>query len=294
MCEKFNNLKLSLTSSMTKIGMAGDNRSKSDVNVFLKSKKVPSEFPTVDLSCKRNDSLLHESFSKPRLPDRDSKRLDVFGRRRHYGSSLFSNGPNIEQQSQKALEQSVLEVEYDDDSETSSAPLTESKNMKRAIDATLNSESGSIRRSAMIHLAEDVFKPLKNKNDGEAMTFPTTMTSREAAAILETMCRDMLCEVKRISTGTACPNSLIKLKVCRPGRLWGPANTRRAKAYIWIQEYDPLRTDIYISRTNSALFFESSGFDSLANDIRWRFQREWPCDVDSLYIRVPILQNFPA
>lgn len=234
--------------------MAKGKRSKTDIHML-------SKCMTREIEITRRDDLLEEPFSKPRLPDRTVQHFDVFGRRRHYDAIKFQVGTK-----------SIIET---DDSDGCS--LIHSKNMKLAIDKTLTSENGTIRRTTVAPIAMEVLNSIVSTD-----TFCTTMTVREAAATLETICRDMLCEVKRITI-----NNVIKLKVIRPGSRFGHPNTRRAKAYVHIKQYDKLRTDISINRLNNSMFFESASFNSLASDIRWRFQREWPHHVDALYVRVP-------
>ncbi len=58
------------------------------------------------------------------------------------------------------------------------------------------------------------------------------------------------------------------------------------KAVITICEEDKVRTDVYLKKV-AGLLPDTAAFLSLSEDIRSRFQREWPRLVDALYMRSP-------
>lgn len=238
------------------------------------SVEVTQDTSTFRIIDKENDLDLHESFLKPRLPDRDTKQHDVFGRRKHCDPILPSKSGNSNPFPRSKLHHDE-EYEY--------FSLIYSKNMKKALYSTTHSNDGATRRSAVAPLTIKVLNSVKNSSESDYSNFSTTMTVREAASILETLCREILCDVKRIDSTWNC----VKLKVIRPGPRWGLPSSRRAKACIIIRERDKLITDISISCLSGLKCFEKSSSISLSNDIKWRFQREWPIYVDSLYARVP-------
>lgn len=105
----------------------------------------------------------------------------------------------------------------------------------------------------------------------------------------------MACRVKRVplcedelALAPTIGASHVKLKVSRPGPRFGPPSQRKIKCHIVICEHDKLRTDVYLKRVHGmGIIPDSAAFATLADDIRWRFQREWPRLVDALYVRVP-------
>lgn len=259
-------------------------RSKSDVNLLLNSHPSSRQSHHTKIDQEEDDSFFQESFPKVRLPDRDIVSHDVFGRRRYNEPTKLRLPPSHKSDKRRI---SMLPLSQMDDEDNNVSSLYKSQNMKQALQVIADSKIGKIKRSQIAPLAIDILKSSQNVEGDENFKFSTTMNALQAAATIETLCRDIFCIVKRISTSKDTNRSSIKLKVCRPGSIWGSSTSRRAKAYILIREYDMLRTDVEFFRTTTHRIFDSSAFNSLAEDIRWRFQREWPVYVDALYVRVP-------
>lgn len=274
------------------------------------------------------EPLLWRSRASGRLPDRGSLRPDVFGRRRGDGTSTgadefmsMSRLPSRRTAAQ-SLPAGAFPVPDDDDDgggpdeESANAieraladsfgRLRGSKNMTAAFAKVARSRDGTVRRSDVAALAHAALQPppgadpkellvvekgsSRKKTRVEPPTFSTTMTARQAAATLETICRDMRCKVKRVDEAAAptpgSPGAIVRLRVARSGARFGPPALRRVRAVIVIAEHDKLRTDVYLRRA-TGLLPDHAAFATLSDDIRARFQREWPRIVDALYVRVP-------
>lgn len=270
------------------------------------------------------EPLLWRAGASARLPDRGSLRADVFGRRRGDGTSTgadeFMSMSRLP--SRRIAAQSLPSGSFPapdvlppvaDDEECAGAieralgesfgRLRGSKNMTAAFAKVARSRDGTVRRSdvaAMAHAALTppvhdpkellvVEKGSRRKVRVEPPTFSTTMTARQAAATLETICRDMRCKVKRVDETPAVGGTTgagVRLRVSRAGSRFGPPALRRVRAIIVITEHDKLRTDVHLRRA-AGLIPDHAAFASLSDDIRARFQREWPRIVDALYVRVP-------
>lgn len=181
-----------------------------------------------------------------------------------------------------------------------------SRNMTAAFARVARSPDGAVRRAAV---ADPDFEPnpkellrMQEKAGrrrsapaiaSEPPAFSTTMTARQAAATLETICREMACKVKRLFEDEV-NGSVITLRVTRPGPRFGRQELRRVRAIVCISEASAVRTDVRFRRVAAVeiirappLRSEAPGFARLTGDIRTRFQREWPRLVDALYVRTP-------
>lgn len=314
------------------------------------------------------DQFRHEQarLDRPRLPDRNSLKIDVFGRRRcvpdnggEFSATLSLPRANLRPEAQSLSSttgsdnNSYLDSDMESESTTTCSslapqedddpiafgPLATSLNMNKALDKTLRSKDGLVKRKdkfghgyrqplidkKQMAAAVNSLKPktssrdikthlsltksskfLSNMNNNSnnnhhhstiqpaVPTFSTTMSAKQAAATLETTCRDMSCRVKRVPNDedtlslSAGLGTKVKLKISRPGPRFGAPNQRRVKAYIIIHEHDKLRTDVYLNKIPVQFgISDHAAFNALTDDIRWRFQREWPRLVDALYIRAP-------
>lgn len=255
----------------------------------------------------------------PRYPDRGSLKADVFGRRRGDDTKSVADEPvsvgRLEalasadgNASDAALMKAYgLDGEQMDEFQALSieralgetlGKLRGSRNMTRAFQKVVSSEDGSIRRSEVANasIASTEAKELlmhektsaKRRPRSDLPFFSTTMTTVQCAATLETICREMACRVKRLSPersgGRDC--SVIKLRVVRPGPRFTTSSNRRIRALITIREEDSVRTVVFV-RKLPGVIPDYASFLSLSEDIRNRFQREWPRVVDALYVRLP-------
>ena len=109
-------------------------------------------------------------------------------------------------------------------------------------------------------------KSVTKKSRAKQPSFSTTMTARQAAATLETICQGMGCTVKRIDERSTHGVSVVKLRVTRAGARIGCRTLRSVRAHIVLAEHGTMRTDVYL-RKRRGLFSDRSAFVTLSHDI---------------------------
>lgn len=233
---------------------------------------------------------------------------------------------NLEQSNPAVIGGGAARYLDDEDEETlrhidraitdSKGRLRRSANMSKAFRAVIRSGEGLVRRSeliqasvdcddqkdpSMIILLDEPQHPVtdleSSNSDASQITgdstsppatpgFSTSMTARQCAATLETILREMSCRVDRTAVETE-SSKQVKLRVVheQPEARRGD---RKIKVMVTVREEDHIRTSVSFKRIHT--IYGTGTADAhvpLCEDIRARFQREWPRVVDALYIRLP-------
>lgn len=144
--------------------------------------------------------------------------------------------------------------------------------------STASEESGSVETMKSVRVV-----PVQN------FGFSTSMTARQCAATLETILRDMACRVCRYSDDTSSKGNTLRLKATRVAN-GARILDRKVKVMVTVKEEDHIRTSVSFRRIPT-MYGSRDAHVPLCNEIRDRFQREWPAVVEALYIRVPNLDG---
>lgn len=124
-----------------------------------------------------------------------------------------------------------------------------------------------------------------NAIEQASVGFSTSMTAKQCAATLETILRDMSCNVSRYAEDRYGARGIIRLKATKLPDGAGLLD-RKIRIMVTIREEDDIRTSVAFRRI-SGLYSSKDSHLPLCCEIRDRFQREWPAIVEALYIRLP-------